>query len=178
MSLYRTSKYESFTGVEEFASSLRDCLLTPKLPPPDLVIIHADFDARSGPFMTGLWTRLMPQASEAVPFVRHAIIAVGKPYFHSGLRRGYVGELLGICHTCFQLGLGSSASRYSRYINLLIDDSCSKSDHWRRRPCELLFYTNLSPPFFGLGTKVILGITQSPLDDFSQRSLNNSSTQY
>ncbi|PMD37601.1 hypothetical protein L207DRAFT_78884 [Hyaloscypha variabilis F] len=30
----------------------------------------------AGPFMTGLWNRLMPQASEAVPFVRHAIIAV------------------------------------------------------------------------------------------------------
>jgi hypothetical protein len=30
----------------------------------------------SGPFMTGLWNRLMPQASEVVPFVRHAIIAV------------------------------------------------------------------------------------------------------
>jgi Fungal Zn(2)-Cys(6) binuclear cluster domain len=30
----------------------------------------------SGPFNTGLWNRLMPQASEAVPFVRHAIIAV------------------------------------------------------------------------------------------------------
>ena len=30
----------------------------------------------SGPFDTGLWNRLMPQASEAVPFVRHAIIAV------------------------------------------------------------------------------------------------------
>lgn len=27
----------------------------------------------SGPFLTGLWNELMPQASEVVPFVRHAI---------------------------------------------------------------------------------------------------------
>ena len=75
----------------------------------------------SGPFNTGLWNRLMPQASEAVPFVRHAIIAVGKAYSNliccAGLfRTRQPGRSSGSTIPVLQLWLGSSASwrEYSR----------------------------------------------------------------